>query len=54
MKIAHHRLIGLNTLIVIEKIKEDNLPIPENIKIENVLTLLGRDQKNIAKSSKII
>jgi len=45
MKIPHHRLIGLNTLMVIEKIKEENLPIPENIKLDNVLEVLGRHQR---------
>jgi len=34
MRITHHRLIGLNTLMVIEMIKQKDLPIPENINLD--------------------
>jgi len=52
MRLLHHQLIGLNTLIIMEIIKEKELKLPEEIKVDEVLTLLGRKQKKNRKEFK--
>jgi len=50
MKINHHRLIGLNTLMVIEKIKQNNLPVPKELSLDRILDVLGRQHRKHRKS----
>lgn len=45
MKVNHHRLIGLNSLMVIEMIKKNGLPVPRNLDLANILNILGRQRK---------
>lgn len=52
MRITHHWLIGLNTLMVIEMIKQKDLPIPENINLDKILDVLGRQQRDNRKRFK--
>ncbi len=45
MKVNHHRLIGLNTLMVIDMIKKNGLPVPANINLDNILNIFRPRRK---------
>ena len=49
MKIAHHRLIGLNSLMVIERIEKRGLTIPDTLGLGNILKVLGQDHRDDRK-----